>query len=74
MPLLKFVFKAWNDKILDYEIETVKSEVARPHNCTWNDKILDYEIETGMLREKGYGRNSGAWNDKILDYEIETTP
>ena len=41
---------AWNNKILDYEIET---EVNVQHNHgflpAWNNKILDYEIETGTL-------------------------
>ena len=41
----------WNDKYLDYEIETnirnLLCETApRP---TWNDKYLDYEIETKAI-------------------------
>ena len=40
---------SWNDKNLDYEIETFnRSEIQAP--CfSWNDKNLDYEIETPFL-------------------------
>ena len=37
---------AWNDKNLDYEIETLSASVASTVPITWNDKNLDYEIET----------------------------
>ena len=37
----------WNDKNLDYEIETNDtSPQADRHVSAWNDKNLDYEIET----------------------------
>ena len=38
----------WNDKNLDYEIETRLSLWCRllTKLLTWNDKNLDYEIET----------------------------
>ena len=36
----------WNDKYLDYEIETWIRKDARFSGTTWNDKYLDYEIET----------------------------
>ena len=38
----------WNDKNLDYEIETItwKACVVKNGLETWNDKNLDYEIET----------------------------
>ena len=37
----------WNDKILDYEIETIYPRPgSRNMSIAWNDKILDYEIET----------------------------
>ena len=38
---------AWNDKNLDYEIETGGSLVVKVKKVLpWNDKNLDYEIET----------------------------
>ena len=41
---------AWNQKNLDYEIETVlNSKRISPLTLTWNQKNLDYEIETGAL-------------------------
>ena len=37
----------WNDKYLDYEIETaLKHGHKQCLLSTWNDKYLDYEIET----------------------------
>ena len=37
----------WNQKKLDYEIETMqKMAQQRSSGCTWNQKKLDYEIET----------------------------
>ena len=61
----------WNDKHLDYEIETTPLGVPYRNSVyTWNDKHLDYEIETGhtyITDDFGF-----TWNDKHLDYEIET--
>jgi len=38
--------RIWNQKNLDYEIETCQpAENERAHH-TWNQKNLDYEIET----------------------------
>ena len=38
---------AWNQKNLDYEIETCsRTTPYRSHRATWNQKNLDYEIET----------------------------
>ena len=40
----------WKDKILDYEIETIKNDLHLYQGSTpWKDKILDYEIETEKL-------------------------
>ena len=62
----------WNNKILDYEIETLgKGNPAIAIVLTWNNKILDYEIETIMIRFRWKDINC-TWNNKILDYEIET--
>ena len=63
---------AWNDKNLDYEIETgVKVVFFSPDFAlTWNDKNLDYEIETYVWRNGCL--TTRPWNDKNLDYEIET--
>ena len=45
------VVLTWNEKNLDYEIETLKcldySHGGAPR-VTWNEKNLDYEIETSM--------------------------
>ena len=39
----------WNDKNLDYEIETNALKLAPPIlEFSWNDKNLDYEIETRL--------------------------
>ena len=63
---------SWKEKILDYEIETVKDAAIRSANLfAWKEKILDYEIETGNAQ----GRVECSfvpWKEKILDYEIET--
>ena len=38
---------AWNQKNLDYEIETPSPHWSEnPQANTWNQKNLDYEIET----------------------------
>ena len=37
---------SWNDKNLDYEIETSLRNLRGAGGMTWNDKNLDYEIET----------------------------
>ena len=40
-------YRAWNQKNLDYEIETWDtSEAWIFASKTWNQKNLDYEIET----------------------------
>ena len=40
---------SWNQKYLDYEIETQEIYgTAQEKYPTWNQKYLDYEIETGM--------------------------
>ena len=39
--------RPWNQKNLDYEIETVKHYHQRIKLLPWNQKNLDYEIETG---------------------------
>ena len=40
----------WNDKYLDYEIETLRlTRGASKNRHAWNDKYLDYEIETFPL-------------------------
>ena len=37
----------WNQKYLDYEIETIGVRFESPSDCSaWNQKYLDYEIET----------------------------
>ena len=63
--------KAWKDKILDYEIETLLIILAWKLSGTWKDKILDYEIETKLfdITRNGF---TESWKDKILDSEIET--
>ena len=64
---------SWNDKNLDYEIETwVQYRHEYEWYPTWNDKNLDYEIETWVAYSLGRRWNAQAWNDKNLDYEIET--
>ena len=40
---------AWNDKNLDYEIETGTWCFPQRAALAWNDKNLDYEIETPWL-------------------------
>ena len=65
---------SWNQKHLDYEIET-ETRLVSPHGLrfyqSWNQKHLDYEIElkTAPLL---YWFYSAGWNQKHLDYEIET--
>ena len=43
----------WNQKFLDYEIETHLGVLLRPLPTGWNQKFLDYEIETYRLRIRG---------------------
>ena len=41
----------WNQKHLDYEIETAKLRAGiQPMLSAWNQKHLDYEIETSISR------------------------
>ena len=61
---------SWNQKNLDYEIETNPSVNLRMKWRTWNQKNLDYEIETRHIQCKRVMPD--AWNQKNLDYEIET--
>ena len=63
--------KAWNEKNLDYEIETMDSNagIMKVLNA-WNEKNLDYEIETRLCALRF--RHHLTWNEKNLDYEIET--
>ena len=61
----------WNQKNLDYEIETNRLTSLRLVLVeAWNQKNLDYEIETN-IREILHCHIS-SWNQKNLDYEIET--
>ena len=65
---------SWNQKNLDYEIETIRGGDCAESTLPWNQKNLDYEIETRNA-EKLHARNTrpdDAWNQKNLDYEIET--
>ena len=51
LPLLP----SWNQKFLDYEIETHQTSILRrPDQIGWNQKFLDYEIETGNSYGLGY--------------------
>ena len=44
---------AWNQKNLDYEIETsIPAEVRTSSLPSWNQKNLDYEIETKIEASK----------------------
>ena len=43
----------WKDKILDYEIETGKTNLNQTQHLPWKDKILDYEIETYLSVSQG---------------------
>ena len=62
----------WNQKNLDYEIETFRCCLCLPSSRqTWNQKNLDYEIET-RKRLPRIVRTWHSWNQKNLDYEIET--
>ena len=65
------LWASWNDKNLDYEIETecLHSDFLREYHLKrqeprlrdWNDSVANAR---GMILE--------TWNDKNLDYEIET--
>ena len=49
----------WNQKNLDYEIETIVYNLhLNEHTLPWNQKNLDYEIETGRHNVK---RNDSYW-------------
>ena len=42
-------FSSWNQKFLDYEIETIYfRDVTSTCSHRWNQKFLGYEIETGL--------------------------
>ena len=49
--------ETWNDKNLDYEIETNRLCRDERRHGTWNDKNLDYEIET---QTKGHNTAIGT--------------
>ena len=62
----------WNQKNLDYEIETLfMLQLCRRERNSWNQKNLDYEIETKTCETDAADRRT-PWNQKNLDYEIET--
>ena len=69
---LDMVSVSWNDKNLDYEIETTLWATCSTRLFPWNDKNLDYEIETPPVGVAGGVVAFVTWNDKNLDYEIET--
>ena len=65
----------WNQKHLDYEIETLSPmrSSSQPHTA-WNQKHLDYEIETSLHREL---RAQTAWNlkskaSRLRDWNISS--
>ena len=46
---LWLMVRGWNQKFLDYEIETIpRRAIRRWVDVRWNQKFLDYEIETLM--------------------------
>ena len=66
------LFFTWNQKNLDYEIETCCRRLQSERRLqTWNQKNLDYEIETSSML-KPMATFLFSWNQKNLDYEIET--
>ena len=65
--------RTWNQKKLDYEIETYQPNNAPASGQkTWNQKKLDYEIETCKDYIGCIYSAFPPWNQKKLDYEIET--
>ena len=49
--IFRCTLKTWNQKNLDYEIETmIYDEWHKEIYDTWNQKNLDYEIETSVNR------------------------
>ena len=62
---------SWNQKYLDYEIETSYSIWKVRFAVPWNQKYLDYEIETSNNQTQMEAIQT--WNQKYLDYEIETS-
>ena len=63
----------WNQKFLDYEIETpTVAQGGLFQTISWNQKFLDYEIETEKIRQLSRKCCALCWNQKFLDYEIET--
>ena len=70
--ILHVRLRSWNEKYLDYEIETVCGWLSLIIvSLTWNEKYLDYEIET-FAYIAASAHPTGTWNEKHLDYEIET--
>ena len=64
----------WNQKNLDYEIETTTQPAMHAaFQDPWNQKNLDYEIETWCQFSDTKKPNTFTWNQKNLDYEIETS-
>ena len=69
-----FWFFTWNDKYLDYEIET---QGWRAYHLTYYKQLET--TSTSITRLKPYGKiphigvGRNSWNDKYLDYEIETS-
>ena len=63
--------ESWNQKFLDYEIETSGGVVGWWRLGSWNQKFLDYEIET-IIDYLHWTLPQLSWNQKFLDYEIET--
>ena len=68
--LSRFQRRTWNQKNLDYEIETWKSScsiVGKPNLKSKEPRLRDWNWTALNLPVL-----TGAWNQKNLDYEIET--
>ena len=61
----------WNDKYLDYEIETLNGVIGHISGVNLKrqvPRLRDWNAAGNCTS----GRYFGTWNDKYLDYEIET--
>ena len=70
--MLFLPYGSWNQKFLDYEIETSIRKITDTNgDPSWNQKFLDYEIWNDIVSFL-YRDDYYSWNQKFLDYEIET--
>ena len=65
-------YLTWNDKYLDYEIETKKGDLRLRHLANLKRQVPRLRDWNPTTQDWSEIVSDPTWNDKYLDYEIET--